>query len=61
MLGWRLLAAYAGRLLAARQPVRIAAWGGVGAAFVLSLLAPVDLAGIAVLVVRARRSPSTPR
>ena len=40
VLGWGVLAAYAGRLLAARQRVRIAAWGGVGAAFVLSLLAP---------------------
>jgi YYY domain-containing protein len=50
VLGWSLVAAYAGRLLAARQPGRIAAWGAVGAAFVLSLLAPVDLAGVAVLL-----------
>ena len=50
VLGWAVLAAYAGRLLAARQRVRIAAWGGVGAAFVLSLLAPVDLSGVAVLL-----------
>ena len=34
----------------ARGRVRIAAWIGVGAAFVLSLLAPVDLSGIAVLL-----------
>jgi YYY domain-containing protein len=50
VLGWALVAAYAGRLLAARLRVRIAAWGAVGAAFVLSLLAPVDLAGVALLL-----------
>jgi YYY domain-containing protein len=50
VLGWGVLAAYAGRLLAARRRVRIAAWGAVGAAFVLSLLAPVDLSGAALLV-----------
>jgi YYY domain-containing protein len=50
VLGWALVAAYAGRLLAARRRTRIAAWGGVGAAFVLSLLAPVDLAGVALLL-----------
>jgi YYY domain-containing protein len=50
VLGWGVLAAYAGRLLAARQRLRIAVWGGVGAAFVLSLLAPVDLSGVAVLL-----------
>ena len=49
VLGWAVLAAYAGRLLAARRPLRTAVWGAVGAAFVLSLLAPVDLAGIAAL------------
>src|SRR5688500_4419809 len=50
VLGWAVIAAYAGRLLAARQRVRIAAWGAIGAAFVLSLLAPVDLAGVALLL-----------
>ena len=61
VLGWGVLAAYAGRLLAARQRVRIAAWGGVGAAFVLSLLAPVDLSGVAAARSRRSRSPSTRR
>jgi len=51
VLGWALLAAYAGRLLAARRPLRVAVWGAVGVAFGLSLLAPLDLAGIAALVV----------
>jgi YYY domain-containing protein len=51
VLGWAVLAAYAGRLLAARRRERIAVWGGVGAAFLLSLLAPVDFAGVAVLVI----------
>jgi YYY domain-containing protein len=50
VLGWAVVAAYAGRLLGARQRVRIAAWGAIGAAFVLSLLAPVDLSGVALLL-----------
>jgi YYY domain-containing protein len=50
ILGWALLAAYAGRLLAGRRPLRAAVWGAVGTLFVLSLLAPLDLAGIAALV-----------
>jgi YYY domain-containing protein len=49
ILGWALLAGYASRLLAARLAVRVAAWGGVGAAFALSALAPLGLAGIAAL------------
>ncbi|HET8951456.1 MAG TPA: DUF2298 domain-containing protein [Solirubrobacteraceae bacterium] len=48
VLGWALLAAYAGRLLAARR--RDAVWAAVGAAFVLSLLAPIDFAAVAVLL-----------
>jgi len=51
VLAWGVLAAYAGRLLAARERVRIAAWGGVGLAFALSALAPLDLSGIALLLV----------
>jgi YYY domain-containing protein len=50
ILGWAVLAAYAGRLLSARRRERIAVWGGVGAAFVLSLLAPIDFAGVALLL-----------
>src|SRR5215208_3890824 len=50
VLGWAVLAAYAGRLLSARRRERIAVWGGVGAAFVLSLLAPIDFAGVALLL-----------
>jgi YYY domain-containing protein len=50
ILAWGVLAAYAGRLLAARRRVRTAVWGAVGAAFVLSLLAPLDLSGIALLL-----------
>src|SRR5215217_1342581 len=50
VLAWGVLAAYAGRLLAARRRERIAVWGGVGTAFMLSLLAPVDFAGVALLL-----------
>ena len=49
VLAWAVLAAYAGRLLASRRPLRTAVWGAVGTAFVLSLLAPVELAGTAAL------------
>jgi YYY domain-containing protein len=49
ILGWALLAAYASRLLAARLAPRIAVWGAVIGAFVLSVLAPLELAGIAAL------------
>lgn len=51
VLAWAVLAAYAGRLLAARRRARIAAWGAVGTAFLLSLLAPVDFAGVAALLI----------
>src|SRR5215207_7296337 len=51
VLAWAVLAAYAGRLLAARERARIAIWGGVGLAFALSALAPLDLSGIALLLV----------
>jgi len=70
VLGWAVLAAYAGRLLASRRPLRAAVWGAVGTAFVLSLLAPVDLAGIAALAgalavavhaLLARRLPAAER
>jgi YYY domain-containing protein len=47
---WVLVAAFAGRLLAVAHPVRTAAWGGVAAIFLGSLLASADLAGPAVLV-----------
>jgi YYY domain-containing protein len=49
ILGWALVAAYVSRLLAARLALRVAVWSAIGAAFVLSALAPLDLAGIAVL------------
>ena len=44
------MAAYASRVLATERPVRTALWSAVAAAFVLSLLAPVDLSGIAALL-----------
>ena len=50
VVAWPLTAAYASRLLAARRPLRVAVWGGVGMVFGLSLLAPLDLAGIAALL-----------
>ena len=37
-------------MLAAERPLRLAIWGAVGRAFVLSLLAPLDLAGVAALL-----------
>src|SRR5215218_743134 len=51
VLAWGVLAAYAGRLLAARERTRIAAWGAIVLAFARSALAPLDLSGIALLVV----------
>src|SRR5215210_2917590 len=50
VLAWGVVAAYAGRLLAARERTRIAVWGGVGLLFVLSVLAPLDLSGVALLL-----------
>jgi YYY domain-containing protein len=50
VIAWPLTAAYAGRVLAARRPVRVAVWGGVGLVFLLSLLAPAGLAGVGALV-----------
>jgi YYY domain-containing protein len=70
VLVWALVAAYAARLLASRRPLRTAVWGAVGAAFVLSLLAPVELAGVAALAgalavavhaLLARRLPAAER
>ena len=49
ILGWLVSAAYASRVLAAPRPGRVAIWVAVGAAFVLSLLAPLDYSGIAAL------------
>jgi YYY domain-containing protein len=52
-LSWILLAAFAGRLLAARHRWRIAAWGAAAALFAGSLLALADLAGPAVILALA--------
>jgi YYY domain-containing protein len=52
-LSWMLLAAFAGRLLAARHRWRIVAWGAAAALFAGSLLALADLAGPAVIVALA--------
>jgi YYY domain-containing protein len=49
VIAWPLTAAYASRVLAARRPVRAGVWGGVALVFVLSLLAPADLAGVGAL------------
>jgi YYY domain-containing protein len=48
-LAWPLAAAFAARLLAARRPLRTLAWGAVAAAFALSLLAPLGVAGAAAV------------
>jgi YYY domain-containing protein len=53
LLAWILLAAFAGRLLAARHPWRIALWGSAAALFAGSLLALADLAGPALIVALA--------
>jgi YYY domain-containing protein len=53
ILLWILLAGFAGRLLAARHPVRVAAWGTAAALFAGSLLAIADLAGPAIVVALA--------
>src|SRR4051794_17987077 len=44
-----LAAAFAARVLATRRPVRTLVWGVIALAFVLSLLAPSDFAGVACL------------
>jgi YYY domain-containing protein len=44
-----LAAAFAARVLTTRRPLRTFVWGLVGAVFAGSLLAPVDLAGVAAL------------
>ena len=44
-----LAAAFAARVLATRRALRTLVWSAVAAIFVLSLLAPVDLAGVAAL------------
>jgi YYY domain-containing protein len=44
-----LAAAFAARVLASRRPLRTLAWGAIALVFVLSLLAPVDFAGVAAL------------
>ena len=53
IFAWLLTAAFLSRALGARRPVRTIVWGGVAAIFAGSLLATVDLAGVAVLVVLA--------
>jgi YYY domain-containing protein len=45
ILGWSVLAAFAARLLATAHPLRIAAWGAIGAVVAGSLLALAKLAG----------------
>ena len=49
IFAWVLVAAFAGRLLASRHPVRTAAWGAVAAIFAGSVLAIGDLAGPGVI------------
>jgi uncharacterized membrane protein len=53
ILGWIVLAAFAGRLLDAAHPLRTAAWGASAAIFFGSLLAMGDLAGPGALVAAA--------
>jgi YYY domain-containing protein len=53
LLAWILLAAFVGRLLAARHPWRIAGWGAAGALLAGTLLALADLAGPAVIAALA--------
>ena len=53
VFAWLLAAAFAERLLATRRPLRTAAWLGVAALVVGSLLAPADLAGAALVVALA--------
>ena len=50
IVAWLAVAAYASRVLATSRPLRTALWSAVAAAFVLSLLAPVELSGIALLL-----------
>jgi uncharacterized membrane protein len=50
VLAWAILAIYASRVLTAPRPLRVAAWSAVLGAFALSLLAPLDLAGVAALL-----------
>jgi YYY domain-containing protein len=49
VLAWLVAAAYASRVLASPRPGRLAVWIAVGAAFTLSLLAPLDYSQIAAL------------
>jgi YYY domain-containing protein len=51
IVAWIAAAAYASRVLATERPLRTALWSAVAGAFVLSLLAPVELSGIAALLV----------
>src|SRR4051794_8910152 len=44
-----LAAAFAARVLATRRPLRTLVWSAVAAVFGLSLLAPIDFAGVAAL------------
>jgi len=48
---WVLLAAFGQRLLGSPRPLRTAAWSGIAALVIGSLLAPADLAGAALLAV----------
>jgi YYY domain-containing protein len=48
-LAWPVAAAFAGRVLATRRPLRTVVWGAVAAIFAGSLLAPADLTGVAAL------------
>ena len=49
LFGWPLLAAFAARVLATRRPGRTLGWSAAAAVFAGSLLAIVDLAGVALL------------
>lgn len=52
-LAWLVGALYASRLQRAVHPWRILVWGAAGAAVVLSLLAPAELAGAAIVAALA--------
>ena len=52
-LAWLVGVMYAGRIRTAGHRWRIVVWGGAGAAVVLSLLAPAELAGAAVVATLA--------
>jgi YYY domain-containing protein len=53
IFAWLLLGVFAARALAARRPGRTLVWAAVAALFAGSLLATVDLAGVAVLAALA--------